>query len=84
MPPDESAVPRHEKTPSSVDVSVTGGCNLRCRYCFYADRMASLKDLSTAEWEEGFRRLGEARVMRVTLSGWEHFVKADFFSLVDA
>lgn len=84
MPPDESAVPRHEKTPSSVDVSVTGGCNLSCRYCFYADRMASLKDLSTAEWEEGFRRLGEARVMRVTLTGGEPFSRPDFFSLVDA
>lgn len=67
-----------------MDVSITGGCNLSCRYCFYADRMTSLSDLSTEEWEEGFRRIGEARVMRVTLTGGEPFSRPDFFRLVDA
>ena len=36
--------------PVSLDISLTGKCNLRCRYCFYADEMVSLSDLPTERW----------------------------------
>jgi len=84
LPQSKPPVPGHEKAPSSVDVSITGGCNLACRYCFYADRMASLTDLSTGEWKDAFRKLGDARVMRVSLTGGEPFSRPDFFELVDS
>lgn len=84
MPQGNPSVPGHEKAPSSMDVSITGGCNLSCRYCFYADRMASLTDLSTDEWKESFRKLGDARVMRVSLTGGEPFSRPDIFELIDS
>lgn len=77
-------VPRHEKAPESVDISITGRCNLSCRYCFYADRMASLTDLSTDDWKKGIEKLGNSRIMRVTFTGGEPFTRPDLFELVDA
>lgn len=84
MPQNDRTVPRHLKAPESVDISITGGCNLSCRYCFYADPMARLKDLSTDDWKRVFRELGNARVMRVTITGGEPFYRPDFFELVDS
>ncbi len=84
MPPGDRALPKLEKAPASVDISITGGCNLSCRYCFYADPMASLTDLSTEDWKKCIRKIGEARVMRVTLTGGEPFTRPDIFELVDA
>ena len=31
--------------PRSVGIAITGRCNLRCQYCFYADEMVALDDL---------------------------------------
>ena len=31
--------------PEELEISLTGKCNLRCKYCFYADEMAALDDL---------------------------------------
>lgn len=33
--------------PKTVEISVTGRCNLTCQYCFYADEMVALSDLPT-------------------------------------
>lgn len=69
--------------PRSVDISLTGRCNLRCRYCFYADEMAALADLPTARWLGVFAELGALGVQRVCLSGGEVFTRPDLFTLVD-
>jgi SynChlorMet cassette radical SAM/SPASM protein ScmE len=69
--------------PREVDVAVTGRCNLKCAYCFYADEMAGLSDLSTERWKACFRELGELAVQRLTLSGGEVFTRPDLFELVD-
>ncbi|MFO8184184.1 MAG: radical SAM protein, partial [Candidatus Aegiribacteria sp.] len=61
----------------------TGRCNLKCRYCFYADEMTSRDDLTTDEWKLAFEKLGEARVMRVVLTGGEVFTRPDLFQLID-
>ena len=37
----------HE-APRSFDLSLTGRCNLKCAYCFYADEMAGRQDLMVA------------------------------------
>ena len=31
--------------PRNIEISITGRCNLKCQYCFYADEMAALSDL---------------------------------------
>jgi SynChlorMet cassette radical SAM/SPASM protein ScmE len=69
--------------PASLDISLTGKCNLRCRYCFYADEMVSLSDLPTKRWLEFFAEAGGIGVQRVTLSGGELFTRPDVFALVD-
>jgi SynChlorMet cassette radical SAM/SPASM protein ScmE len=66
-----------------VDIALTGRCNLRCGYCFYADEMVGLSDLPTERWLAVFEELGGLAVQRVTLSGGEVFTRRDFWELVD-
>ena len=61
--------PAIPSAPLSVDIAVTGRCNLACKYCFYADEMAALRDLPTTRWLELFAELGRLAVRRVTLTG---------------
>lgn len=70
-------------TPRSLEISVTGRCNLKCRYCFYADEMTALSDLPTARWLAGFEEMGRLAVQRVTVSGGEAFTRPDLFELID-
>jgi SynChlorMet cassette radical SAM/SPASM protein ScmE len=70
-------------TPRSVDIAITGKCNLNCAYCFYADEMTYRNDLTTEQWKAFFNVLGEARIMNVCLTGGEVFTRSDFFELVD-
>lgn len=70
--------------PRSLDISLTGRCNLRCRYCFYSEAMAALSDLPTGRWQAFFAELGQLAVQRVTLSGGEVFTRSDLFLLIDA
>ncbi|MBU1750147.1 MAG: radical SAM protein [Chloroflexi bacterium] len=70
--------------PKNVDISITGRCNLKCGYCFYADEMAALSDLPTERWLVCFQELGELAVQRVTLSGGEVFTRPDLFELIDS
>ena len=69
--------------PTSVEIALTGRCNLRCQYCFYADEMTALKDLSTEPWLAFFEELGRLAVRRVTLTGGEVFTRPDFWELLD-
>lgn len=69
--------------PSSVDIAITGRCNLACHYCFYADEMVALQDLPTERWLAFFEELGELAVQRVTLTGGEVFTRPDLFELID-
>ncbi len=68
----------------SVDISITGKCNLKCKYCFYSNEMAALSDLSTEDWKFIIRKLGEAKVMRITLTGGEVFTRPDIFEIIDS
>lgn len=69
--------------PIAMSVSVTGRCNLKCRYCFYADEMVALSDLPTETWLKFFQELGRIGVRRVTLTGGEALTRRDFWELVD-
>lgn len=70
-------------TPRSVSISITGKCNLKCKYCFYANEMTALSNLSTEKWLEFFKELGNMGVMDVSLTGGEAFTRPDLFELID-
>ena len=69
--------------PQTVDISLTGKCNFRCRYCFYADAMQSRQDLPSEQWHFFFAELGRLAVREVCLSGGEVFVRPDLMDLID-
>jgi len=69
--------------PKSVDLSLTGRCNLKCRYCFYADEMNALNDMPAERWHALFEELGRLGVQNVCLSGGEVFTRPDLFELID-
>ena len=69
--------------PKSLNISITGKCNLACRYCFYAAEMAGLNDLPAAAWLKFFERLGQIGIMDVSLTGGEALLRPDIFELID-
>ena len=78
MTPDLTAPPPGlMPAPRSVDIAITGRCNLRCKYCFYADEMTALSNLPTERWQALFEELGRLAVHRVTLTGGEVFTRLD-------
>jgi len=70
-------------SPRSVDIAITGKCNLACQYCFYADEMVARTDLPVEHWLSFFEELGRLGVMSVTLTGGEVFTRPDLFVLID-
>ena len=78
----EAALPRIP-LPTSVEIAITGRCNLHCQYCFYNDEMVALRDQSTEEWLAFFEKLGDLAVRRVTLTGGEVFTRRDIWELID-
>lgn len=71
-------------SPSTVDLEITGRCNLSCRYCFYADSMQTKRDIGTNAWREIISELGDMAVQRVILSGGEAFMRDDLFDIIDS
>jgi SynChlorMet cassette radical SAM/SPASM protein ScmE len=69
--------------PKSVDLAITGKCNLACQYCFYADEMVARTNLPTERWLSFFDELGQLGVMDATLTGGEVFTRPDLFELID-
>ena len=72
----------HE-APRACDLSLTGKCNLRCAYCFYADEMAGRHDLPAGRWLAFFQELDSLAVRSATLSGGEIFTRPDLWELLD-
>lgn len=81
---DETGGMKALRTPASADLALTGRCNLRCAYCFYADEMNWRSDLSTAGWLRIVGVLRSLSVMRVCLTGGEVFTRPDLFEIIDA
>jgi len=75
--------PHINDAPDTLDISLTGKCNLHCDYCFYANEMNVRPDLSTKEWFEFFNELGGLAVRELILSGGELFVRRDLWEIID-
>ena len=80
----ETAYPDVLDAPTSLDISLTGRCNLHCSYCFYADEMKYRPDLPVEEWVAFFGELRSLAVRDVCLSGGEAFVRPELWDLIDA
>lgn len=72
------------KTPKSIEIDITGRCNLRCAYCSHFESAGDVNtDLPAEEWLNFFKELNECAVMDVTLSGGEPFIREDIKVIID-
>jgi SynChlorMet cassette radical SAM/SPASM protein ScmE len=70
-------------TPRTVDLEITGRCNLRCKYCSHFDGSDSVgRQLSKAEWLTFFEELGRCAVLDVCLLGGEPFMRDDLQEII--
>ena len=64
--------------PISLDLAITGKCNLKCKYCSHFSGPGDVdNDLPGDEWQMFFEELNRYMVMRVTLQGAEPFFRKD-------
>ncbi len=71
------------QTPRSVDLDITGRCNLRCSYCYHFSGPGDVdQDLPKSEWLRFFKELNRCAVMNVTLAGGEPFFRHDLKELI--
>jgi hypothetical protein len=72
----------HE-APRALDLSLTGRCNLRCAYCFYADEMLPPR-LARETLAGLFPRVGRPRRPHPDAERGELFLRPDLWELLDA
>jgi len=71
------------RTPKSVELEITGQCNLCCAYCSHFSSAGDVNhDLPTDEWLAFLDELGRCCVINVTLSGGEPFFREDLKALI--
>jgi len=69
--------------PRSVNVAITGRCNLQCRYCSHFGSAGDVQeDLPTRRWLDFFARLNRDHVMSVCLSGGEPLCREDLREII--
>ncbi len=71
------------RSPRTVDIAITGRCNLRCAYCSHFTAPGDHDtDLQTEEWLKFFRELNRYAVMDVILQGGEPFFRKDLKQII--
>ncbi len=72
------------RTPMSVEIAVTGRCNLRCKYCSHFTSAGDVDlDLTKEEWIEFFEELNRCAILNVTMQGGEPFIRDDLKDLIE-
>jgi SynChlorMet cassette radical SAM/SPASM protein ScmE len=72
------------KTPRSMNILVTGKCNLRCKYCSHFSSGGDVEeDLPLEEWVRFLEELNRAAVMEVCLQGGEPFMRKDIKEIIE-
>lgn len=66
--------------PETVHLSITGRCNLNCRFCYSKSKT---DDLSTAEIFSLIDELSSMGVFQLAIGGGEPFLRKDIFDIVD-
>ena len=67
----------------SVEWSITGACNSKCKHCFMSGRYGRYGNIPTDKCLEICRQLGECGIKEVTLTGGEPLLRYDFLQIVD-
>ncbi|MBF0544359.1 MAG: SynChlorMet cassette radical SAM/SPASM protein ScmE [Candidatus Riflebacteria bacterium] len=71
-------------TPRELELNITSRCNLRCLYCAHFTGDGDVEhELSTTEWLDFFGKCGESKIMELSLSGGEPFIRDDFRELIN-
>jgi SynChlorMet cassette radical SAM/SPASM protein ScmE len=71
------------RTPKSMDLAITGRCNLRCKYCSHFTSAGDVNfDLPKEAWLTFFEELSHCAVFDVTLQGGEPFFREDLRDLI--
>lgn len=65
--------------PLAAHFELTKKCNLKCRHCYIAEESES--ELDTAGVKDALRKLAQAGVLFLTLTGGEPLVRDDFFEI---
>jgi len=66
--------------PMSAQIEITYVCNLDCSFCYNVVDKAET-EMSTIELVDSFRKLADAGVLYLTLTGGEPLARRDFFTL---
>ena len=74
------------QAPSIVEVEVTYGCFRACRHCAYESSPEARlpNELSVRQWEMIFKKLAEAGVLILQLTGGDPLYRDDSFDIVEA
>ena len=73
------------KTPRTVDIAITGRCNLRCAYCsHFSSAGDNHNDIATEEWLKFSKELNRYAVMDVILQGGEPFFRKDLSKILQS
>lgn len=75
--------PGDQDAPRSLELSITGRCNLECLHCFYSRERHTRPDLDTSQWLSFFGELGRLGVREVTLTGGEVFMRPELWQIID-
>lgn len=67
----------------SVEWSITGACNSKCRHCFMSARYGRYGNISTDKCLAICRQLGECGIREATLTGGEPLLRKDFLKIAD-
>ena len=68
----------------SVQWSITGKCNFRCKHCYLSASTAKFGEISHDEAMYIISQLEECGIREVKLTGGEPLVRSDFWDIVDA
>lgn len=69
--------------PRNVIWYVTKKCNLHCQHCFLEGGTKALRELSEKEAKKLIDELGNLRILYLSMSGGEPFLREDLFELID-
>lgn len=70
------------RAPESLDIAITGQCNLKCAYCSHFGSEGDVEDLPADEWFRFFDELVQCGVPRICLQGGEPFFRGDFNDII--
>lgn len=68
---------------TSVQWSITGHCNYRCRHCYMCAPHAQLPHPSTEQCLDIVDQIAACGISRVTITGGEPLIRSDFLQIVD-